>query len=72
MSKSEFAIHRSRVDSITKIAIDIFESVEAANIWMRQPNRALGEATPIDLLDSDVGAAQVKQVLNAIKTGGVI
>jgi uncharacterized protein (DUF2384 family) len=38
---------------------------------MRQPNRALGNTAPLDLMDTEPGAVSVRQVLNAIATGGV-
>jgi uncharacterized protein (DUF2384 family) len=37
---------------------------------MRQPNRAFGNTAPLDLMDTEPGAVAVRQVLNAIGTGG--
>jgi uncharacterized protein (DUF2384 family) len=39
---------------------------------MRQPNSALGNAAPLDLMDTEPGAVSVRQVLNAIATGGAL
>lgn len=60
-----------RMSSITHMAIDVFESKETAIAWMAEPNRALGDAAPLDLMDTEPGAAAVRLVLNAIATGGV-
>ena len=40
--------------------------------WMRQPNRAFDGTAPLDLMDTEPGAVAVRQVLNAIATGGVV
>jgi putative toxin-antitoxin system antitoxin component (TIGR02293 family) len=53
-----------------KMALEVFESNEKATEWMRQPNRTLGGAAPLDLMDTEPGANAVRQVLNAIATGG--
>jgi putative toxin-antitoxin system antitoxin component (TIGR02293 family) len=52
------------------MAIDVFEDQDAAISWMRQPNVVLGDVAPLDLMDTEPGAVAVKQVLNAIATGG--
>jgi putative toxin-antitoxin system antitoxin component (TIGR02293 family) len=60
-----------RMGTVTRMAIDVFENEASAIDWMRQPNRALGNLAPLDLMDTEPGAAAVRQVLNAIATGGV-
>lgn len=60
-----------RMGTITRMAIDVFENEAAAIEWMRQPNRALDNSAPLDLMDTEPGAVSVRQVLNAIATGGV-
>ena len=60
-----------RMGMVTRMAIEVFESAPSAIEWMRQPNRALGDAAPLDLMDTEPGAVSVRQVLNAIATGGV-
>ncbi|GAA4019249.1 type II RES/Xre toxin-antitoxin system antitoxin [Actimicrobium antarcticum] len=59
-----------RMGMVTRMAIEVFGSKLAAIDWMRQPNRALGETAPLDLMDTEPGAVSVRQVLNAIATGG--
>ena len=39
--------------------------------WLRRPNRALNGELPIDLLDTDVGARQIEDVLGRIAHGVV-
>ena len=37
--------------------------------WLRRPNRALGGAVPLLLLDTDIGANQVNDVLGRLEHG---
>lgn len=60
-----------RMGSVTRMAIEVFEDKEKAILWMRQPNLALGNVAPLDLMDTEPGASSVRQILNAIATGGV-
>lgn len=60
-----------RMGTVTRMAIDVLEDEGAAIQWMRQPNRALGDIAPLELMDTEPGAVAVRQVLNAIATGGV-
>ena len=61
-----------RMGAVTRMAIDVFEQEASAIAWMRQPNNALGNAAPLDLMDTEPGAVSVRQVLNAIATGAVL
>jgi len=60
-----------RMGTVTRMAIEVLEDEGAAIQWMRQPNRALGDIAPLELMDTEPGAVAVRQVLNAIATGGV-
>ncbi len=60
-----------RMGTVARMAINVFEDDAAALAWMRQPNRALGDAAPLELMDTEPGAVAVRQVLNAIASGGV-
>ena len=42
---------------------------EKARRWLTRENRALGDAQPLALLDSDAGAEAVEQVLGRIEHG---
>ncbi len=48
---------------------EVFGSREKAEIWLKEPNRALSMQTPLDLLDTDEGAKQVEDVLIRIEHG---
>ena len=47
----------------------IFDSDEQARAWLLRPNRALGQVTPLSLLDTDEGSRQVEAVLGRIEHG---
>lgn len=59
-----------RMGAVTRMAIEVFGDKFVAIDWMRHPNRALGDVAPLDLMDTEPGAVSVRQVLNAIATGG--
>ena len=61
-----------RMGAVTRFAIEVFESEDLAINWMCQPNHALGDVAPLDLMDTEAGGGAVRQVLNAIATGGVV
>ena len=44
---------------------------EAATRWLKRPNRALGGSTPLELMDTELGARAVENVLGRIAYGGV-
>jgi putative toxin-antitoxin system antitoxin component (TIGR02293 family) len=60
-----------RMGNTTRMAIEVFEDAERAAAWMREPNKTLGGVAPLELMDTEPGAISVRQVLNAIATGGV-
>lgn len=39
--------------------------------WLKRPNRALGGAIPLEIIDTESGARQVEEVLGRIGYGGV-
>ena len=43
----------------------------AAMRWLKRPNRALGNSSPLDLVDTEPGARSVEDVLGRIAYGGV-
>lgn len=43
----------------------------AATRWLKRPNRALGGSTPLELIDTELGARAVENVLGRIAYGGV-
>ena len=62
----------AREEEIRRMAEAILESNDMALSWMRRENIALGNAKPIELCDTDVGAAQVRRVLSAIEYGNSV
>ena len=60
-----------RTIEIFEQAVEVFGSENAAQDWITSPAYGLENQTPIDLLDTDIGAAQIKGLLSAIKYGNV-
>lgn len=59
-----------RMADVTRMAQQVFEDETAAKQWMSTPNHAFNRSAPLDYLDTEPGAMAVRQVLNAIATGG--
>lgn len=59
-----------RIGIVTRMAIEVFINKQAAMRWMYRANPALADSAPLDLLDTEPGAIAVRQILNAITTGG--
>ena len=47
----------------------VFRDPEESADWVQAPNRALGKQPPLSLLDTDIGAQQVDDVLGRIEHG---
>jgi putative toxin-antitoxin system antitoxin component (TIGR02293 family) len=58
-----------RVARIMSLSIEVLGSKEKAKEWLSRPSRALGGESPLSLLDTDVGAKQVEEVLGRITHG---
>lgn len=71
-SATSNAEHTVRLDEVVRMAEGIFESRKVAFSWMMLENIALGNAKPIELCDTDEGAAQVRRVLSAIEYGNLV
>ena len=50
-------------------AEEVFEDIDAALDWMKSGNAALSGATPLSLLDTDIGAESVTDMLGRIEHG---
>ncbi|WP_036177540.1 antitoxin Xre/MbcA/ParS toxin-binding domain-containing protein [Massilia sp. 9096] len=61
-----------RLADVAAMAEDVFEDETAAKQWLRSPNQAFLGGAPLDYLDTEPGAKAVRQVLNAIATGGAV
>ena len=60
-----------RLARIVVLAKHYLGDVEAASRWLQRPNRALGGDSPLDLLDTELGARAVENVLGRIAYGGI-
>lgn len=58
-----------RVARVAGQAVAVFGAEEKATTWLQRPNRALNDELPIRLLDTDVGARQVEDILGRIEHG---
>jgi len=61
-----------RLADVAAMAEDVFEDEATAKQWLRSPNQTFLGTAPIDYLDTEPGAKAVRQVLNAIATGGAL
>ena len=59
----------ARVARIYAFAEDVLGSREAAEAWMRTPNRALDGAPPVDELETEIAAREVEDLLGRIRYG---
>jgi putative toxin-antitoxin system antitoxin component (TIGR02293 family) len=50
-------------------AREVFEDLDVALDWLKSPNAALAGATPLSLLDTDIGAESVMDTLGRIEHG---
>ena len=58
-----------RIARVAGQAVVVFGAEEKATAWLQRPNRALNGELPIRMLDTDVGARQVEDVLGRIEHG---
>lgn len=57
------------VERVVALAEDAFGDKNKAHLWLRKPNRALENQTPLDLLHSDAGTRLVEALLGRIQHG---
>jgi putative toxin-antitoxin system antitoxin component (TIGR02293 family) len=58
-----------RLAKILAFAESVLGTREKARHWLSAPNRALGRVTPLSLLETEVGADEVTNVLGRIEYG---
>lgn len=58
-----------RYTRLLAYAAETFGSTEEAQRWMREPNYALGGTSPLDLAETDPGAALVRDLLTGLQRG---
>jgi putative toxin-antitoxin system antitoxin component (TIGR02293 family) len=60
-----------RIALIENEADKIFGQSDKARDWLTKNNEALG-VSPLSMLDTETGAAEVRKVLSAIAYGGAV
>ncbi len=58
-----------RAGRVAALAEEILGDTAKAARWLRRSNRALGGKTPLEMLDTDLGASQVETVLHRAEHG---
>ncbi len=66
---SEESAKLVRLARVVERAQEVFEDFDAALDWVKSPNAALAGATPLSLLDIDMGAESVLDTLGRIEHG---
>ncbi|HZP61412.1 MAG TPA: antitoxin Xre-like helix-turn-helix domain-containing protein [Opitutaceae bacterium] len=61
-----------RVARVRNLARTLFTTDEAISTWLSQPDSALDDAAPLDLLDTELGAREVENLLRALAHGHVV
>lgn len=59
-----------RIFSVGHLAQEVFGSREAAGNWLSKPIKSLGTNVPIMLCETEIGAKQVRRVLQSLAWGG--
>lgn len=67
--RKEHKLSSEESDRIVSLTVDVFGDSTKAHIWLRRPNRALENKTPLDLLHSEVGTRLVETLLERIQHG---
>ena len=60
-----------RLARIVALADEFLGDHEKTVRWLKRPNRALGGMTPVEALDTELGARQVENILGRIAYGGI-
>ena len=50
-------------------AVEVFEDPHMARKWLKEPSWALGEVTPLEYADTELGAREVQDLLGRIEHG---
>lgn len=75
-SRANLATHkadaRSRIAKIESLAKETFETEEEAVAWLQRPHPVLDGQAPRQVASTSDGAKRVREILIAIKYGGVV
>ncbi|CAB1370155.1 type II RES/Xre toxin-antitoxin system antitoxin [Denitratisoma oestradiolicum] len=66
---SEESAKLVRLARVVEQAEEVFEDLNVSLDWLKSPNAALAGATPLSLLDTDIGAESVMDTLGRIEHG---
>jgi len=66
---SEESAKLVRLARVVERAEEVFDDMDASLDWLKSPNAALSGATPLSLLDTDIGAESVMDTLGRIEHG---
>ena len=58
-----------RYARLVRQAIDVFGSIEDARSWMTHPQFGLGNVTPLEYAQTEIGAREVENLLGRIEYG---
>lgn len=58
-----------RVARVVSRAFDVFGDRAAAKLWLKMPEAAFDDVTPLSLLDTEVGAQEVLRLLGQLAHG---
>ncbi len=58
-----------RVARVFHRTLEVMEDLERARNWFKNPKRALGEKTPFEYCDTDLGVNEVLNLLGRIEHG---
>ena len=58
-----------RVARLYDRALEVFEDTEAAEKWLKEPARGLGNASPLNYAKTELGAREVERLLTRIEHG---
>jgi len=58
-----------RVARLRNLGRTLFTTDEAVSEWMSKPDASLGNMAPWELLDTDLGAREVENILRALSYG---
>ncbi|MDC8784248.1 antitoxin Xre/MbcA/ParS toxin-binding domain-containing protein [Roseateles koreensis] len=61
-----------RLMELFELASDTFESEDEASAWLRKPHPMLDGETPLETAKTSYGGERVKDILLALKYGGVV
>lgn len=59
----------ARVVRLRDLATEVLGAESEANTWLKQPLPIFDGSTPLSMLDTDLGTAEVERALQAIKWG---